>query len=83
MDRYRTCVACKHFGFDAGWAGTEITPGDNWSMECGRGHYVLDGGLNTTEDDFRTTLRLAALCPDFAEEYDDDAELPALTEAAR
>ena len=63
----KACIACSHFHFDNGSPGySTMTPGDDASMHCTRGHFVrgtadVDHGLLTHE----AMLSKGATCPDF------------------
>lgn len=67
-DAPRTCVFCKHFRIDEGWAGYgEYTPGNASSMRCTKGKFNEDLGL-VYELDFKVCLTKAATCNQYQQE---------------
>ncbi len=61
----KNCIACKHFYFNAGWAGTEHTPG-NWpEADCEKGHWKLGLRMYDDGDALLAKTYLAETCPDF------------------
>lgn len=65
--KHRLCSYCKHWYFSAGGRGySELTPGYDWSMNCMKGHWELNG-YDVTAEEMRTTFELAAKCKDFTE----------------
>lgn len=64
----KLCVFCEHWQFDGGSAGySELTPGTEASMNCGKGHYgrgftLVDMG---GEDAFRAQILIARSCKDY------------------
>ena len=61
----RSCLECKHWQFDAGYPDySEVTPGEDWSMECCKLHFRLSG-FDISEKEFRATMTRAGECTDF------------------
>ena len=62
MSEPRTCIGCKHWGFDGGErAWSDLTPGENWESHCALGVWKAEGHR---EDDqsFRAKLLTAVKC---------------------
>jgi hypothetical protein len=64
---HRVCWSCEHLYFFAGSPGySELTPGDDFSMECGKDYWRFenyDDGLT----EFRAKLQSAEVCGSFKE----------------
>lgn len=58
------CVWCKHWEFDAGWGGTDATPGEAAELRCRKNHYC-HVGTDITEESYRRSILTAKACPDF------------------
>jgi len=63
--KIKTCLECKHFKIETETSSySEMTPGDEFSMECSFDHWKVDP-LSTTEDKFREFMAKAGTCKDF------------------
>lgn len=59
------CWFCDHIIFSAGSpCYSEVTPGTDFSLECGRGYWEFDQ-YGDSLDDFREQLETAQRCADF------------------
>ena len=64
----KNCIACKHFRFDSGWVGTEVTPGEAAVAECLKGHWEGPWGpmgMYENQDDLLAKTHRAETCPDY------------------
>ncbi len=66
----RNCIMCKHWAFNGGFCGTDVTPGESWEAGCttcdekGNVRWTLYGGDADTSD-WRKAIRMAETCGDF------------------
>jgi len=63
---YKSCMQCKHFDYEQGWGGTDVTPGNPPHISCDKGYWDHSG----YDDDlraYRDKLDTAAGCDDFEE----------------
>lgn len=61
----KNCTLCKHFEFDAGWGGSDVTPGDPASMDCRLEKVSFHLGMYAGEDALRSVFLTADSCADF------------------
>ena len=63
----KLCLYCAHFYMDCGapWF-SEVTPGDNFDMTCGKRHWKFDPQAHGQED-FKRTMETGLTCVDFEE----------------
>lgn len=60
----KTCWMCKHFDYTEGSRGySEYTPGSNFSMRCGKGHWKFSN--ETSEKEFVSNFKMANKCKDY------------------
>lgn len=62
------CVGCKHWTFDVGWSGTDVTAGDAWSAACLKGHWNISGH-RVSQGEFEQYMEKADTCPDFSDRH--------------
>ena len=63
----KLCIYCKHLSIDPGWSGTDVTPGDPYSFECGK--YVWNGKPNSRQE-HRSNMEIGLTCKLFEEAKD-------------
>lgn len=67
MTDERNCVNCVHWSWDSGSdAYSDMTPGTDWSSDCGKGHWAMVGA-GVSEQQFRDNMRTARRCADYQE----------------
>lgn len=60
----KLCLFCKHFYFNPGeLAYSDVTPGSNMSIGCGKGHWNEDSFYH--EESYRACQLKAQTCKDF------------------
>jgi len=57
------CLDCKHFEFDSGWGGTDVTPGNPLDIGCRKDIWKVDSYCR--EYEFRSLMQTAKTCPHY------------------
>lgn len=66
MKKVQCCILCKYFYFSPGSPGySELTPGTDWVMYCGKNHWDMSGYIS--EEEYRKNLLKAENCKDAEE----------------
>jgi hypothetical protein len=61
----RLCWLCKHFDFEEGSPHcSEVTPGYDFHMRCGKSHWDFNN-TKSSEEDFKRYLTMATKCEDY------------------
>ena len=61
----RCCLWCRHFHIKEGGPGySELTPGDDFDMDCKKERWQIDT-YNLTTTQYRSYMRTAEGCDDF------------------
>ena len=66
----RSCIGCRHWEFDEGFGGSDVTPSDGWSAQCNKKNpdtgslrWTLQGSVNGS--DWHRTMQAAETCLDY------------------
>jgi hypothetical protein len=63
----RFCALCQHFGIvEACGPWSDVTPGDDFEMTCGKGHWKFSPSA-VSEDVYAKMMLTATKCPDYVE----------------
>ena len=59
------CLRCKHLYYqEATPEYSELTPGTDMGLQCGRGHWNYDQ-FHTSQEELAAMLERAEICPDY------------------
>jgi hypothetical protein len=58
------CLECRHFEFSPGFGGSDVTPSEDASMECRKGHWKVKM-YRDDEQNLREYFAKANDCEDF------------------
>ena len=61
----KSCLECGNWWFNPGCSDySDVTPGEDWELNCNKGHFRMSG-FDITQEEFREKLLLANKCEDF------------------